>query len=46
MSTTMIIILLLAALALIIGVVLASGERGPRVTQIDRTIKREKEDDE
>ena len=46
MSTTIIIILLLAALALIIGVILAAREDGPSVTQIDRTITREKEDGE
>ena len=43
MSTTVIIILVLAALTLIIGVILAAGEGGPRITQITRT--REKKDD-
>ena len=43
MSTTIVIILLLAALALIIGVILSSRDGGPRVTQIDRTIERKKE---
>jgi len=43
MSTTIVIILLLAALALIIGVILASRDGGPRVTQIDRTIEWKKE---
>jgi hypothetical protein len=46
MSTTTLIILGLAALALIVAVILASGEGGPRVTKIDRTVRREKEDDE
>jgi preprotein translocase subunit SecG len=41
MSTTLLIILGLSALALIIAVILAAGERGPRVTQIDRTIRKD-----
>jgi preprotein translocase subunit SecG len=45
-STTLIVILVLAAIALIIAVILAAGEGGPRVTRIDRTIRHEKEDDE
>lgn len=45
MSTTA-VILILAALALIIAVILASGEGGPRITRIDRTTRREKEDGE
>jgi hypothetical protein len=43
MTTTQIIIAL-AVLALIIGVILAAGEGGPRITQITRT--RRKDDDE
>jgi preprotein translocase subunit SecG len=46
MSTTLIVILVLAAIALIIGVILAADEGGPRVTRIDRTVRREKEDEE
>ena len=41
MSTTVLIILGLSALALIIGVILAVGEGKPRVTQIDRTIRKD-----
>ena len=44
MSTTVIIILGLGALALIIGVILAAGDSRPRVTQIDRTVRKEKGD--
>ena len=43
MSTTVLIILGLAVLALIIGVILAAGEGRPKVTQIDRTISKEKD---
>ena len=43
MTTTQIIIAL-AVLALIIGVILAAGEGGPRIMQITRT--RRKDDDE
>jgi hypothetical protein len=46
MSTTTLVILGLAVLALIIAVILAAGEGGPRVTRIDRTIRREKEEDD
>jgi hypothetical protein len=44
MSTKTIIIII----ALVIVLVLAAGglRRGPRVTQIDRTVRREKEGDE
>jgi hypothetical protein len=42
-STTIIIILILAALALILGVILASREGGPRVTEITRTTEREED---
>ena len=42
MSTTMLVILGLAALALIIGVILAAGDR-PRVTHIE--TRREKKDE-
>jgi hypothetical protein len=45
-STTLIVILVPAAIALIIGVILAAGEGGPRVTRIDRTVRRGKEDEE
>ena len=43
MSTTTIIIIV-AVVAII--ALLASRAGGPRVTQIDRTVRREKEDDE
>ncbi len=43
MSTTAIVIII-AAVALII--VLAARSGGPRVTQIDRTIRREKDSDD
>lgn len=46
MSTTTLVILGIAAVALIIAVILAAGEGGPRITRIDRTVRREKEDDE
>ena len=41
MSTTVLIILGLAVIALIIGVILAAGEGRPKVTQIDRTIRKD-----
>jgi preprotein translocase subunit SecG len=41
MSTTVLIILGLSALALIIAVILAAGEGRPHVTQIDRTIRKD-----
>ena len=44
MSTTMMIILGLGAIALIIGVILAVSDSRPRVTQIDRTVRKEKDD--
>jgi hypothetical protein len=43
--TTIQIILLLSAIALIIGVILASGGSGPRITQITRTVKRDEDKD-
>jgi len=46
MSTTILVILGLAVIALIIGVILAAGEGGPKVTQIDRTISKEKDGDD
>ena len=46
MSTTLLIILGLAALALIIGVILAAGEGRPKVTQIDRTVRDKKDSDD
>jgi preprotein translocase subunit SecG len=42
MSTT-VIILILAAIALIIAVILAAGEGGPRITRIDRTVRHDQE---
>ena len=42
--TTIQIILVIAVIALIIGVILAAGEGGPRITQITRT--RRKDNDE
>ena len=44
MSTTILIILGLSVLALIIGVILAAGEGGPRVTTIE--TRRERVDEE
>jgi preprotein translocase subunit SecG len=43
MSTT-VIILILAAIALIIAVILAAGEGGPRITRIDRSVRGDRED--
>lgn len=39
------IILFLAAIVLILVLVIGSMRGGPRVTQIDRTVKRKKEDE-
>jgi hypothetical protein len=44
MTTTQIIILVVAVVALI--ALLAARVGGPRVTQIDRTVRREKDDGE
>ena len=44
MSTTELIILAIVVVALI--AVIASRGGGPRVTQIDRTVKREKDSDD
>jgi hypothetical protein len=44
MSTTTILIIVVAVVALI--AVLASRAGGPRVTQIDRTVRREKDSDD
>jgi hypothetical protein len=41
MSPTLLIILGLAVLALIIGVILAAGEGRPKITQIDRTVRKD-----
>jgi preprotein translocase subunit SecG len=41
MSTTLIVILGLSALALIIAVILAAGEGRPRITQITRTVRKD-----
>jgi hypothetical protein len=47
MSTTLLIIIGLSVLALIIAAILAAGERGPRVTTIERrTETEEKEGDD
>ena len=43
MSTTTIIII---AVAVVILLAVAIGRGGPRVTQIDRTVRRDKEGDE
>ena len=45
MSSAMIVLLGLAVVALVIGVALARGG-GPRVTQIDRTTTRERDEDD
>lgn len=45
MSTTILIILGLSVVALIIGVILAAGEGGPRVTTIERHRKRRDRED-
>jgi hypothetical protein len=41
MSTWILIILGLSVVALIIGVILAAGDGGPRVTHIDRTVRKD-----
>jgi uncharacterized membrane protein len=43
MSTTTIIII---AVAVVVLLAVAIGRSGPRVTQIDRTVRRDKEGDE
>ncbi|MFL6729422.1 MAG: hypothetical protein ACJ8E3_09580 [Sphingomicrobium sp.] len=46
MSSTMIIILSLAVIALLIGVILAAGGDRPRITTIETKRKREDEDED
>ncbi|HEY6663178.1 MAG TPA: hypothetical protein VIZ66_09660 [Sphingomicrobium sp.] len=46
MSSTMIIILSLAVIALVIGVILAAGNDRPRITTIETKRKREEDDDD
>ena len=45
-SLTHILILVVIILVVIIAVVLASRSGGPRVTQIDRTVRKEKDSDD
>lgn len=46
MSSSMIVILACAVIALVIGVVLASRDGGPRVTTIERKTKRAEDEGE